>query len=174
MSEMKFKYFRDPSNFTFRIEEKSACTICEAIGLWHDAGGYCGDKEIECICDNCLAQGKLKSLGIETNLASEGSQDDIETIIYKTPSLPTWQDRTWPFINGEYCIFEKIASKYDFSNKDEFKESFSDSDKKDSDLDWLWDWLPDTEFSNLEDGSYDVSIYLFTCNGIKHCIWDAS
>ena len=174
MSNMKFKYFRDPDNFAYKIKEVSNCSLCDKIGLWFDARGFYGINEIECICDECLLAGRLKELEIETNDAQDGSSEDIETIIYKTPPLPTWQDRDWLFINNSYCIFEKIASKTDFESKEEFQASFSESDKNDSDLDWLWEVLPDKQITNHEDGNYDVSVYLFTCDGRKHCTWDAN
>lgn len=174
MSNMKFRYFRDPENFAYRIDEESNCSICNKVGLWFDAGAYSGIGEIECICDECLLAGKLQEIEIEANEAVGGSREATEMITYKTPSLPTWQDQSWPFINGDYCIFEKIASKLDFDNKDEFQESFSSSDQENSDLDWLWEILPDTRISSLKDGNYNVSVYLFTRNGKKYCTWDAN
>ena len=171
---MKFKYFRDPDNFAFKIEHNSKCSICDESGLWFDAGGYYGINEIECICDNCLLSGKLKELEIETNEAFEGTTDSKETIIYKTPSLPTWQDREWPFINGDYCIFEKIASKQDFKDKKELKQSLSDYYRDSTDIDWLWDMLPDTKITNINNGNFNISVYLFTTGGNKYCTWDAS
>ncbi len=72
---MKFKYFRDPENFAFRVDDNSKCSICGAVGLWFDAGGFYGGNEIDCICDNCLADGKLKELEIETNEAFDGSAE---------------------------------------------------------------------------------------------------
>jgi len=174
MSNMKFKYFRDPENVAFRADDNSKCSICGAVGLWFDAGGFYGGNEIDCICDNCLADGKLKELEIETNEAFEGSVEEQETIIYRTPALPTWQDRVWPFINGQYCVFERMASKADFVDKDEFKGSFSDFEKENSDMDWLWEMLSEKRIANHKDGNFNVSVYLFTCNGKKYCTWDAS
>lgn len=174
MSNIKFKYFRDPDNFAYKINEASNCSLCDKIGLWFDAGGFYGINEIECICDSCLLAGGLKELEIETNEAQDGSSEDIETIIYKTPSLPTWQDRVWPFVNNSCCTFEKIASRTDFESKEEFQTSFSESDKIDSDLDWLWETLPDKPITSHKDGNYNVSVYLFTCDSKKYCTWDAS
>jgi uncharacterized protein CbrC (UPF0167 family) len=174
MSVNKFKYFRDPDNFAFKVETDLPCSICKTEGLWFDAGGFYGTNEIECICDDCLATGKLKELEIETNEASQGTLDEIETIIYKTPALPTWQGRAWPYIEGSYCVFERMASKEDFDNKDEFLNSFSERDKEQSDLDWLWEALPERKINNHHDGNFDVSVYLFTLGEKKHCIWDAN
>lgn len=174
MSVNKFKYFRDPDNLAFRVDTALPCSICGAEGIWFDGGGFYGANEIDRICDDCLAAGKLKELEIETNDASEGALEEIETIIYKTPPLPTWQDTAWPYVDGSYCVFERMASKEDFVNKDEFQNSFSEEDKEHSDLDWLWEVLPEKRINNHQEGNFNVSVYLFTLGEKKHCIWDAN
>lgn len=142
--------------------------------MWLAAGGFYGVNEIDCICEDCLSGGKLKELELVTNQAFEGSIEEIEGIIYRTPPLPTWQDKKWPFINGQYCVFEKLASKADFDSKEEFYQSFTTTEKEDTDLQWLWDTLTDKIVTNLQDGNFDVLIYLFTNNGKKYCTSDAS
>lgn len=174
MNIMKFKYFRDPDNFAFKVDEALACSICGRKGIWFDAGGFFGENEIDCICDKCLVDGRLENLGIETNEVSGGYGEEARTIIYKTPALPTWQDRSWPYINGEYCVFERVASKADFESKQEFMGTFFAQDSESSDLDWLWEMLPESRISNHFEGSLNISVYLFTCQGQKLCIWDAS
>jgi Uncharacterized protein conserved in bacteria len=174
MSDMKFKYFRDPDNFAFKVDEASACSICGKKGLWFEAGGFYGENEIDCICDECLIDGRLEELGIETNEAFGGDDEETRIIIYKTPALPTWQDRVWPHINGEYCVFERMASKADFESKGEFINSFSAQDKENSDLYWLWEILPEKRIANHLEGNFNISVYLFTCHGQKLCTWDAS
>lgn len=171
---MNFKYFRDPDNFAFRVDEDSECAICGKLGLWFDAGGFYGEHEIDCICDSCLSAGKLKELEIEINQVLEGEGVEKDVILYQTPALPTWQDRFWPFIDGEYCIFERMASKEDFLSQEEFKNSFSEFDKDSTDLEWLWSILPERRIDNHVDGNFDVSVYLFTRGNKKHCIWDAN
>lgn len=174
MSNMKFKYFREPDNFAFKVNKASNCSVCGSNGLWFDAGGFYGKNEIECICDACLADGRLLDLGIETNEAFGSDIQETEIIVYKTPALPTWQDRVWPCVNGEYCVFERMASKSDFEGKEEFKNSFSAIDRENSDLDWLWHTLPEKRITNYLKGNSNVSVYLFTCKGQKYCTWDAS
>jgi len=174
MNNMKFKYFRDPDNFAFKVDEESDCAICGSSGFWFDAGSFYGENEIDCICDECLLEGKLEDLGIETNAAFGGALVETAAIIHKTPALPTWQDMNWPHIDGEYCVFERMASKADFENKEEFMSSFSAQDKENSDLELLWKILPEKRISNYLEGNYNVSIYLFTCHGQKLCTWDAS
>ncbi len=174
MNKKSFKYFRDPDNFSFKIDEVSACSVCGDKGIWFDAGGFYGETEIDCICDECLASGKLENLGIETNEAFGDNDEETNVIIYSTPALPTWQNRVWPYVNGDYCVFERLASKADFINKNEFINSFSAEDKEQTDLDWLWQTLPNNRITTHLEGNFDVSVYLFTCQGQKYCTWDAS
>ena len=170
----EFKYFRDPKNFAHRTDGPKDCSVCGAKGVWFDAGGLYGTREIACICDACLAAGRLQELEIETNEAFEGTPAQKEEIVFRTPALPTWQDRCWPFIDGDYCVFEKIASRHDFADLAEFKSSFTKQDQETSDLDGLWNMLPSKTITSIQDGNYDVSVYLFSRNGKKHCTWDAS
>lgn len=171
---MKFKYFRDPNNFAYKLAEICACSICGKTGLWFDASVFHGEEEIDSICDDCLADGKLESLQIETNTAYGADKLETNIIRYRTPSLPTWQETHWPQFNGEYCIFERFASKADFASKDEFVNSFTAEDQATSNLDWLWKTLPNKRIRNHKDGNFDVTVYLFTCENQKLCIWDAN
>lgn len=171
---MKFKYFRDPDNFAFKVESPKPCSICRATGVWFSASAFFGQHEIECICDKCLSNGELETLGIEANGINNRDTDEAKTILYRTPALPTWQDHSWPQVDGEYCIFERIASKNDFTDKNELLNSLSLHYLGSSDIDWLWDQLPEKAVNNIEEGNFNVSVYLFSCRGIKLCIWDAS
>jgi uncharacterized protein CbrC (UPF0167 family) len=187
---MSYKYFRDPQNFALICEEQGPCSICGEIGLWFDAQGFYGTQDLDSVCDACLKSGKLIDLDISTNdvrldliekvFSNRKILEELTNeIIYKTPSLPTWQDMSWPFVGEDFCIFEKIASKTDFvmdgePNKKIFISSFSEDDAKISDLDWLWEALPEHPITNLKDGNYDVTIYLFSTGGKPFCTWDAS
>jgi uncharacterized protein CbrC (UPF0167 family) len=175
MQKIEFRYFRNPKDYAFRTDEAKPCSVCGKEGIWFDGGGFYGADDIDCICDTCLSEGKLKELEIETNEAFEGSEEQREEIVFRTPALPTWQDRCWPFRDGDYCQFEKIASKVDFTDKTEFISSFSKEDQENSDLSDIWEnYLPEKPITSIQDGNYDISIYLFTRNGQKHCTWDAS
>lgn len=149
--------------------------MCGKEGIWLYGGGFYGARDIDCICDACLSDGKLKELGIETNDAFEGTEEQKEGIVFRTPALPTWQDRCWPFREGDYCVFEKIASKGDFADKEDFIRCFTSEDQESSDLSDIWDnYLPEKPITSIQNWNYDISIYLFTRNGRKHCTWDAS
>jgi len=178
------KYFPDAHNFSYQTDVETPCSICKTVGICFDAGGYYGSNEIECICENCLAKGALIELDIETNeisheelskfLTEEEANELGNEIVYKTPALPTWQDRDWPIVNQEVCTFIKIADKHDFSTKVEFKNSFIEHYQTGTDFDWLWEMLPNEKITNYKNGNYDVSIYLFKNSKGIHCTWDAN
>lgn len=149
------------------------CSLCGERGVWFDTGGYAGVEDIDCICSGCLKSGKLIELEIEPNLNFDDGSEAAKTITYKTPSLPTWQDTTWPIIDGEFPVFECIASTQDFKNKEEFLDSFIENDQKKKDIEWIWDALPEKVLNNYQEGG-DLSVYLFILNGKKYWVWDAN
>ena len=170
---MTFEYFKYPEKFAFLIEKPMPCSTCEEIGVWFDAGGYSGVEDIDCICYSCLKSGKLFDLEIEANINFDDGSDAAKTITYKTPALPAWQDTVWPIINGEFPVFECIASKEDFQNKDDFLYSFIEGEQKKDEIEWIWDSLPDKKLNKYSEGG-DISVYLFSLNNEKHWVWDAS
>ena len=171
---MNFKYFKDPDNFSYKMKSEEKCSICNAIGIWFDAGGFYGSGKLNCICDRCLINGELEELEKFTNDVYMGNEEQIREIAYRTPSLSTWQDIEWPFLNNDYCIFEKFASKEDYTNKQEFIESILSSDKDLTVFDSLWSALPDKKIKNIKDGNYNTTVYLFSSNGKKVSTWDAN
>jgi uncharacterized protein CbrC (UPF0167 family) len=187
---MNYRYFRDPKNFSFICDEKGPCSVCGEIGLWFDAQSFYGTQDLDSVCDACLKGGKLIDLDVSTNYVRIDLVEKIfpekkkleeltNEIVYKTPSLPSWQDLSWPFVENDFCIFEKIASKIDFildgvPDKNLFMSSFSEDDADNSDLNWLWETLSEHPITNLKDGNYDMTVYLFSTSGKPFCTWDAN
>ncbi len=170
---MEFKYFRKPNSFAFRTDTPKGCSICGMQGIWFDGSGFNGTKDIECVCEQCLTSGKLKELEIETNIVREYGNEDADEIVFATPSLPTWQDCVWPCIDERFLVFERIASKQDFANKDEFKSAHLPEVDAITDFDFLWDTLPDQQLKNYQEGG-DISVYLFSNGDKKYWLWDAN
>lgn len=170
---MKFEYFRFPEKFAFLIDDSAPCSVCGDIGVWFDAGGYSGVEDIDCICSDCLKSGKLIDLEIEPNLNFDDGSEAAKTITYKTPSLPTWQDTIWPMIDGSFPVFDCIASKQDFTDKEDFLDSFIENDQNKKDVEWIWDTLPERKLNNYNE-SGDVSVYLFKLKNKKYWVWDAN
>jgi uncharacterized protein CbrC (UPF0167 family) len=180
-----FRYFQDPLNFAYIREDNAPCHFCGSTESRID-GSHCrGETSIDSVCFNCLRDGKLIDLDLTTNdldfsrlnsyILNEEERDELSNqIVYCTPPLPTWQDTWWPFVDGDFCKFIKIASKMDFRNQDEFIDTLYDEYKGTNDPDELWSFLPDKEIRNLSDGQYDVTVYLFHRDKRRVTTWDAS
>ena len=172
---MKFAYFDDPRSYAFLAEEGVKCEFCSTSEDCLDGGNLFGSEDIEAVCFKCMQEGKLIELDIYANDIFEdqisGDKESISnTITYMTPSIPAWQDISWPVKNGVPYKFIKIASKQDYQDKAEFVTSLFDCDQ-DPDL---WDMLPDHKISNMKEGQYDLSFYLFENDGDKLTLWDAN
>lgn len=169
----QFPYFAEPDNFSYLLDEPQPCDCCGKEAEF-DASVFAGVAEIDAICADCLAAGKLKALDIETNEPKFSDNVIARDIIrYCTPKLPSWQDIAWPWIDGEYPRFERLASQADFDDIDDFKRSFSTEILARTDIEYLWQSMSDTQLTCIADGG-DISVYLFTLNGRKHCLWDAN
>ena len=154
------------------MDEKSICHFCKEEKTCLDGGNLFGFEEIEAVCFECVKNGKLMDLDISCNDidSSTLSPEVVNEIVYCTPSLPTWQDCSWPVKNGTPGTFIKIASKLDYDSKEQFVNSLYDCEK-DPDL---WEMLPGIKITNMKEGQYDISFYLFEVNGEKLTIWDAN
>ena len=175
--DMHFEYFADPEAFTFLTDEPVDCHFCATRAFCIDGGHLHGIEQIDAVCLDCLAAGRLIDLDISTNqIAPNQIQPDSEReevsneITYRTPLVPTWQDFFWPVKNGVPFKFIKIASKLDYDSREQFLASLFDCEP-DPDL---WDMLPDHRITNVKEGQYDISFYLFEHSGDKLTIWDAN
>lgn len=154
------------------------------MGLRLDGDSLYGTSQIEAVCFKCVERGALIEDDISTNsvnidpvreaLGKDKAEEFTNTIIYRTPKLPTWQDTYWPFVDGDFAIFLKIASKTDFVDQNQFADSILPHGDSESDPEWQWHMLPDHPINNLKDGQYDISVYLFRRNDRLLTIWDAN
>ncbi len=180
-----FRYFRDPVNFSYVREDNAPCHFCGSTESRID-GSHCrGEASIDSVCFECLRDGKLIDLDLSLNDVDlkrigacipdvEEREDLTNQIIYCTPPLPTWQDTWWPFVDGDFCTFLKIASKRDFKGQNEFIATVHDEYKELNDPEELWSFLPNREIRNLSEGQYNVSVYLFQRGNRLVTIWDAN
>jgi uncharacterized protein CbrC (UPF0167 family) len=180
-----FEYFADPMNFAHLAKSGTLCNFCQSDGPCFDGAGFYGMVEDYSVCPDCLRAGRLAEDGVSTNevtdtdlVDSVGSKSRaaelVRIIEHCTPALPTWQDREWPFIDGEPCRFVKIASQQDFSGPDELFNAVPELDRLGHDAGSLWEMLPDKRITSIVDGNYDVSFYLFEVGTQKLCTWDCS
>jgi len=170
---MEFQFFSDPINFSYTSKEPVSCSICSEQALCFDAGGYSGVESIDYICESCLKSGKLIELDIEPNMVYGNDSESTNIIAYKTPAFPTWQDTIWPLVDGVHPVFERIASKEDFLDQDDFLASFIEGEQKRSEIHWLWDMLPNKRLKNYNE-AHDISVYLFSLKQKYYWIWDAN
>ncbi|MEO0795595.1 MAG: CbrC family protein [Verrucomicrobiota bacterium] len=186
-TEFEFTYFADPKNFAYMHEGTPKCNFCGQEKECLDGDHFFGEEKIEAICFKCMKEGMLEELDISGNDCYVGALSGTEEenkrtsreITYCTPKLPTWQDAEWPIKNGKAYKFLKIASKTDYirnDNESEGKAMFIQSlhDNENDDFDWLWSMLPDQPVTNMKEGQYDLSFYLFTLNGELLTIWDCN
>ena len=175
--EMSFKYFANPRAFAYLADEGQACHFCKATADCLAGANLFGQEDIDAVCFDCMAAGKLIELDISANDINESDLDSAlnseavsNEITYCTPSFPTWQDSQWPVKNGKPYRFIKIASKLDYDSKEHFVATLFDCDQDPE----LWDMLPDHKIENMKEGQYDISFYLFEDSGEKLTTWDAN
>ena len=179
------KYFYDPLNFADVSEFNVNCDICGKLDICFTSTSFYGVNKLKYVCDDCLIQGKLKKYNMSGNEPSEvdikmltGSKDEIEfkcnQLIYCTPKIPSWQDIWWPVADGDFCIFKKIASKNDFNNKFDLYNKIRDEDKYDHTVDDFWEMLADGPITNLKNGNYSPSFYIFTSITKIIVLWDCN
>ena len=181
---MAFQYFADPVNFSYLRDDDSPCAYCGATSSRLDGGNLYGTCDIDAVCLSCVERGTLIEHDISTNsvnleevrkaIGAEAAEELTNTIMYRTPKLPTWQDTFWPFVDGDFPVFLKIASKTDFDDQAQFTESILPDGISEPDPEWQWEMLPDHPIKNLKDAQYDISFYLFRRQDRLHTIWDAN
>ena len=158
-----FRYFADPAHFSHLADAGTPCDFCAETALTFDGSGYYGTRDVGAICARCLRTGKLAEIDVSTNevavsdlpslLGSEKrAREVVREIECCTPALPTWQDREWPFLNGEFPRFIKIASRVDFVDKVDLYDSVPEAERLGHDADALWDMLPDGSYEQRRPG----------------------
>lgn len=195
MSDIFFRYHRDPHNFSTYSQEPQICALCG-----NDAPGYQGPfhsrKEIDFVCEECLVNGKLAEYDATTNEGdlrtlrkelrekhpnvSELEVDRLmqvadDELSHRTPLVITWQDFFWPVHCADYCCFIKEAGKPDLLNiapEDQVHLLFNDNNDE-SFREWFEAIRPDSPKNNSV--AYSIGVYLFQC---LHCqkymvLWDA-
>jgi uncharacterized protein CbrC (UPF0167 family) len=187
---MNFKYFDRPELYASYTDEDTSCEMCGKLTKCFDATLFFGTAELEAICPQCLAQGKLYDMDVFT---CEGDIEELEkqlkalhpdveeTAIRKlseektkelektTPHLITWQDWPWPCADGDYCRFIGYGSKqfyHKHSNgvaaEQVFENSLYHFVKDIKEAEELWEELNEEEIRNYDQSAdYSTLFYVF-------------
>jgi uncharacterized protein CbrC (UPF0167 family) len=129
-----FRYFERPHDFSTYDTEAKRCDICGEMRPGY-GGPFDGERDdIERVCEECLATGRLSDLDMETNegdvaalraslaaLRPELSEAERERIVgerddelcHMTPYPVTWQGFFWPARCGDYCRYIKEVGRRD-------------------------------------------------------------
>ena len=158
-----FRYFVDPEHFAYLRSDETPCVYCGATSHRLDGDNLYGADAIDAVCFSCVERGLLIDRDISTNsvnleqlrdaVGAETANTMSNIIVYQTPSLPTWQDSCWPFVDGDFATFLKIASKTDFVDYSHFTDSILPDNVTESDPEWQWEMLPDHPVRNLKEGA---------------------
>lgn len=121
-----FRYFERPYDYSTYHEDAKRCDICGEDRPVYDGPFYGERDDIERVCEECLAAGRLRDLDLETNEGDSaalraslaalrpelnevereriGRERDDE-VRHMTPHVVTWQDFIWPVHCGDYCRY---------------------------------------------------------------------
>lgn len=131
-----FRYFHNPYKYHAYSKERQECDVCHQNFSGYEVKGLYGAEaicdEINFICEKCLTEGKLRSLGCSTNSGNptilrqqlENSlrlikpfprlsdeeikklvKEKTEEIEYRTPRIYSFKSFNWPVHCGDYCCF---------------------------------------------------------------------
>ena len=186
---MNFKYIDQPRNFASYLENDTVCETCGNLRKCFDATLFFGTAELQIICEQCLAEGKLNDLDVYT---CEGDIEELENQIRlqhplmpekelqalvkqrttelekTTPHLITWQDWPWPAAEGDYCRFIGYGSKNFYqkhsptSPQQFFEETLYHYQKDIHDAEELWEELNEEDIPTYDDSAkYSTLFYVF-------------
>lgn len=195
-----FRYFERPHDFSTYQAEPHRCDLCGRERPGYTDPFYGDDDQVEFVCEECLASGRLAERDLTTNegdhaalkrqlaeqqpdlnveqqaALSDARTAELET---RTPDMVTWQDFFWPAHCGDYCRYVKEVGAPDIvrlaGDQDPitFLAEHLRDPMHDSEAREVWESIrPDSP----QDGrtAYSVGVYLFRC---LHCetpvlIWD--
>jgi uncharacterized protein CbrC (UPF0167 family) len=188
---MPYKYFAHPNSLAAFHDEPMTCEICATSKKCLDASSFYGEKEMDAICEDCLAGGRLKEINACTMDAdvemlvqqlerlhpewkidhllqdAKAKTDELEL---RTPPVLSWQEWKYPAADGDYCKFMCFASKADYIKlagedgdpKAFFASTLYDTFAEDTNIDGVWDAMPDTRIKTVaKSNEYFLLVYLF-------------
>lgn len=188
---MTYTYFDKAGKYSPHSQEAVTCDLCGLEKVCFEAALYYGTEQIEYICPECLAGGKLAGRDIFTcegdieelrhqlrTLHPEWSDEQIESVATEktfalektTPHLVSWQDWPWPCADGDYCRFIGYGSKKMYASMapgtdgmELFKNSIYHTVADDADVGAFWDdLLPEENIADYDESAdLPVLFYVF-------------
>lgn len=194
-----FRYFEHHHQFSTYREDPDQCDLCGRSGPGYD-GPFYGLLDIDFVCEECLAVGRLAAIDIATNQgdvaalrdqlrilhpqSGDGERDQLARdrtaeLEHQTPHLVTWQDFFWPAHCGDYCRFIKEVGQPELArlSPDGDGPAFLATHASDiTDIDHAREVWADVRLDTPLDGhlAYPLSVYLFRCLtcGEYVLLWD--
>jgi uncharacterized protein CbrC (UPF0167 family) len=189
-----FDLFAAPAAYSTWSDD-AECHFCGAEGAFESP--FLGEEEIDAVCDECLAEGKLAEIGLSTNqgdsvalrtqLASKRLpmheaeallDEQLRQVEQLTPAWVSWQDQLWPAHCGQFARYVKVMGRDDVLERcadkppaDWLAEALHDPE--DADMEALWgEMRPGSPTDQSE--AYSTEFYLFECRVCGHemVMWD--
>lgn len=107
----RFTYFTEgASKKIFSINRrKKHCQICGKISEYLYDGPIYSENELKTVCPYCIENGEASKVANclfnDPTCGDNISEEDINIIKYKTPSVNTWNDLEWRFCCDKPSIF---------------------------------------------------------------------
>src|SRR5690242_18560133 len=110
IEQTSFKYFRNPHDFSTYTAEPQTCEVCQQVQAGY-SGPFYSAEDIEFVCEECLATGRLAQVDATTNegdikalrkqikdLQPQLTKKQLEELVeqgtaeleQRTPHLTTW------------------------------------------------------------------------------------
>ncbi len=158
MEKIHFKYHPNLYNLDILEEGENICQCCgKEVNLYYNTM-YCVE-DIECLCLECIANGKAAEKFDGTFSDNCGDHiDDKEKsdeLYNRTPGYISWQGEKWRACCNDFCAFQGDTSKDELEELGVLEEVIKEYNSSQ-------DMQVDRE--GLEEGY--SSIYLFKC---LHC-----
>lgn len=107
-----FKYHPDPiGTGAFQKGEPQECNCCgKQTDIWYSLPFYTEEDDIECICPECISNGKA-SIKFDGEFHSSHSTDKVsdplklDELIHRTPGYCGWQQEYWLAHCDDFCAF---------------------------------------------------------------------
>lgn len=155
----KFKYHPNLYQSGVVEFEKGICECCEKEVTAYICSMYCAD-EVECICLDCVANGKAAEKfdgefiqDVEKQVSDESRTEEL---FKRTPGYISWQGEYWLVCCDDYCAYIGTVGRKELEETGIVEQVFAEYKDRDSYYD---------ELEYLEkDGS--PCGYLFQC---LHC-----